>query len=261
MIGLVAIAAATAALPASTFKPAGKWTLDYQPALCLLTRQFTKEPAKATFGLRQAPADSQSEAILLFDDDADDRVRRGIVALKLPGAGKAVLSGSAVSTKVPGSRQRLLRFLVPHSTMTALAQEKSVTVEELGRPEMTFDLEGASGAIRALQTCEAEHIKAWGVDPSLMAAPAKPIGDVAALFAFPLQAAVNRQAGETTVRWKIDVSGRVSDCTVMQSSGHAALDTAACARIAKLGRYTPAVGKDGKPMPWVETRRIIWALG
>ncbi|RYY14971.1 MAG: energy transducer TonB [Alphaproteobacteria bacterium] len=254
MIGLSLLAAA-----AAMYTPAGKWTLDYQQDLCLLTRPFSAGGTKATLGFRQAPADSQTEVIVLFADDPDSRLRRGFVIMKVGGLPVSTLSG-AVSERVPGGHQRLLRFIAARDQVAALATAPDVTIEVIGEQPLTFSLERGSAALGALQTCENDQVASWGIDLSAVAKPAKAI-DPAKWLRFPLEAAANRRAGETTVRWTIDVTGRVSDCVVVRTSGTPILDKAACTQVLQHGLYEPAIGKDGKPTPWIETRRILWALG
>jgi TonB family protein len=256
MIAALVLAAAATA----TYSPAGKWTLDYQQDLCQLTRPFVAESAKITLGFRQSPADFQTEIVVLFADTPDEQLRRGLVTMKVAGSDRSTLT-FGVSLRIPNGRQRMLRFVTTREQMAALAAATAVTIEEFDQPPITFTLDRPGKAIDALGACEIDQIKSWGVDPTQMAVPAKPIGDVVKWFTFPLEAAMNRHGGDTTVRWMIDTQGKVNNCIVVRSSGNPTLDAAACKQIAKRGHYEPAIGKDGKPMPWVETRQLIWLLG
>ena len=56
---VLAVASAAAALV-----PSGKWDIDYQQNLCLLTRPFAMGPTKAALGFRQAPADERTEIVV-----------------------------------------------------------------------------------------------------------------------------------------------------------------------------------------------------
>lgn len=253
------MALVAAAISTASYSPVGKWTLDYQQDLCMLTRPYEANGNKATLGFRQAPGDFQTEIIVLLADTPDEALRRGIVSMGVPGSNARALT-VGVSMRVPGGRQRLLRFVGAHADVIGFGSQSSVTIEEGGQPATTFVLDRADKALGALMTCEIEQIKSWGVDLSQMAVPAKPIGDATKWFVFPLEAAQNRQAGDTTVRWMIDTQGAVNTCTVVRSSGNPVLDGAACKQIAKRGRYRPAIGKDGKPMASVETRHLIWSI-
>jgi TonB family protein len=261
MIGLLAVAAA---LPTATYVPSNKWTLDYQENLCLLTRPFAPASSASsvatTLGFRQAPGDSTTEVVVLVADDDDAGQRRGIVGIAFPSGARRIPT-LGVSYRIPGGRQRLLRFLTARANLDFLAHDKEITIEEVGQPAKTFKVDGADRALRALAGCEGDQLRAWGVDPDKMATPPKPVCDVAKWFSFPGLAAANRLAGTTTLRWTIDTQGKIGECTIIRSSGTPLLDNEACGQIRKRGAYQPAIGKDGKPMMWMETRQIIWSLG
>ena len=256
MIVAFAVAAAVSGV---SYSPVGKWTMDYQQDLCLLTRPYESNGTKVTLGFRQAPGDFQTEVIILSADSPDEALRGGGVIMR-PDPATTIIS-MGVSLRIPGGRKRVLRFMAPHAQIVGLGSQVGLTIEELGQGAMTFPLDRADKALRALVTCETDQIRSWGVDLSQMAVTAKPIGDVTKWFVFPLQAAHNRQDGDTTVRWSIDTKGRVDGCTIVRSSGNPILDSSACKQIIKRGKYQPAIGKDGKPMRSLETRLLIWSLG
>jgi TonB family protein len=252
------VALAAAAVSMVSYTAAGKWTMDYQQDLCLLTRPYTANGAKVTLGFRQVPGDPETEVIILSADSPDATLRRGGVLLR-PDPATTMLS-IGVSLRIPGGRQRLLRFMAGHDQILGLGSQARLTIEELGEGAMTFPLDRADKALRALATCEIDQIRSWGVDLAQMATPAQPIGDVATWFAFPLEPAMKNHDGNTTVRWTIDPTGAVTACTVIRSSGNPVLDKAACTQVVKHAKYQPAMGRDGKPMASIETRNLIWAL-
>lgn len=73
------------------------------------------------------------------------------------------------------------------------------------------------------------------------------------LLLFALLQAADQQAkpfpNEASVRAELTISptGRVTACTIVQSSGHADLDKLACDTVTRRARFTPARDKDGKP--------------
>lgn len=72
-----------------------------------------------------------------------------------------------------------------------------------------------------------------------------------------------RQAGvQGTTGFKLVVGpdGRVTDCTILQSSGSASLDAASCRLMRSRARFEPARDKDGRPTSDVVTTRIAWRL-
>jgi protein TonB len=52
----------------------------------------------------------------------------------------------------------------------------------------------------------------------------------------------------------------VADCSITQSSGSTALDTATCNIIRRRARYTPAKDQAGNPIAGTDSARIRWEL-
>jgi len=63
-------------------------------------------------------------------------------------------------------------------------------------------------------------------------------------------------------RFSLDVSatGRVTNCTITRSTGHAALDQATCSLITKRARFEPALDTSGGPTNGVFTSSVRWKL-
>ncbi len=67
---------------------------------------------------------------------------------------------------------------------------------------------------------------------------------------FPLQARKNHWSGKVVIKAVLDETGKVTRCTVLESSGHKALDDAAIQAIMQW-KYSPGK-KDGKAVKtWV----------
>jgi TonB family C-terminal domain len=64
--------------------------------------------------------------------------------------------------------------------------------------------------------------------------------------------------GVIRLRYTIGIDGRVSDCSVIQSSGLPDFDRATCARITARFRFRPARDLEGRPTPFVMTETHGW---
>lgn len=71
-----------------------------------------------------------------------------------------------------------------------------------------------------------------------------------------------RQGHTGTVRFRlaIDTDGRVTDCTIVQSSGFDGLDKATCRNLAKRARFDPATGADGGKVAGSYAGTIRWVI-
>ena len=65
---------------------------------------------------------------------------------------------------------------------------------------------------------------------------------------YPSDAVKNRWLGGVVADLAIDREGRVSKCTVFQSSGHKVLDEKTCEVLKERARFTPAQDSNGDPV-------------
>lgn len=75
---------------------------------------------------------------------------------------------------------------------------------------------------------------------------------------FPRDAYRAGASGTTFVRLLIGTDGRVSQCTIDESSGHAALDALTCDLMRKRFLYEPARDAQGRPVPETVYRAQVW---
>lgn len=66
------------------------------------------------------------------------------------------------------------------------------------------------------------------------------------------------RAGEIRLRYRIGTDGRVSECTVLVSSGLPAFDADTCARITTRFRFRPALDAQGRRVPFIMTETHGW---
>lgn len=59
---------------------------------------------------------------------------------------------------------------------------------------------------------------------------------------------------------RIDAQGRVSDCTITRSTGHAALDEATCALIERRAEFNPAKDTSGKIVSGTYSSSVNWRI-
>lgn len=77
---------------------------------------------------------------------------------------------------------------------------------------------------------------------------------------YPSRALREERAGTTGFRLDIGADGRVTNCTVTSSSGHADLDAEVCRLMSRRARFNPAVGTDGQPMADTYPGRFTWVI-
>lgn len=77
---------------------------------------------------------------------------------------------------------------------------------------------------------------------------------------YPREALHNRQEGTVTARLTVSPSGAVSSCTVVESSGHPALDERTCAIFSVRAKFEPARDGRGRAVEAIYTQRTTWRL-
>lgn len=94
--------------------------------------------------------------------------------------------------------------------------------------------------------------------------PVRAKGDVRGLFStddYPSRALRNEEQGTVRARLTIDSRGRVSGCTITQSSGSAELDSTTCRLLERRARFDPATDSSGNKVEGsYTTPPITWRI-
>jgi len=100
-------------------------------------------------------------------------------------------------------------------------------------------------------------------EDSEVASPARAKANLASLFSdldYPAAALAAREQGAVGFALDVGANGRVSGCTITQSSGSSELDSATCRLIQSRARFTPATDAGGATVPDKVRGRIVWVL-
>jgi len=77
---------------------------------------------------------------------------------------------------------------------------------------------------------------------------------------YPSRALREERAGTTGFKVSVGPDGRVTDCQITSSSGHADLDEATCANVRRRARFTPATDGEGQPTSGTYSNRVRWVI-
>ncbi|MCP9222311.1 energy transducer TonB [Erythrobacter sp. LQ02-29] len=67
-------------------------------------------------------------------------------------------------------------------------------------------------------------------------------------------------AGTASFRLSIGTDGKVKQCSITRSTGHAALDDATCALVSKRAKFKPATGSSGAKVAGSYTGSVRWQI-
>lgn len=239
--------------------PTGKWNVDYGENGCILGRQFGSGKNSVILGWRALPLDDDME-LQINQPGYDESLRLGTVALSLAGRSDKVLSQSFPATL----GMRRITAWVKAATFADLPADATLTLTPSRGKALRVTLSGGKNAFAALATCNQSLLKEWGIDPAETAAIATPAsGDAARWYHssdYPIDALRRGAIGNTTMLWTVATDGSVPECRVLIRSGTDSLDDAACAAAKRRGRFTPAMGHDGKPVTSHKVARLTWSF-
>jgi TonB family protein len=254
-----ALILASVAAPAPQPVPA-RWVADWGDTKCSLSR----EAEKAVLSLQFAPG---TEAIELRAADLrwkkaplrdgqevgitlDGRPAGSIPVLQLAGKGLQGFTGQ-------GLTRDFLRQFAKSSTLRLQVDGSSV---------LELPIPGAEKAVEALLACEADALRAWGIDPAdrlpvkTLPRAHKHLISLVTHSDYPSEALGTNAQGTTVVRLTVEASGRVSECRLLSSSGSVPIDRKTCAVFRERARFDPATGSDGQPTKAYVVTRITWRM-
>jgi len=77
---------------------------------------------------------------------------------------------------------------------------------------------------------------------------------------YPASALKERAEGSVRFRLDVGADGRVTGCTILESSGNSSLDSATCSLAQRRFRFTPARDAQGQPVAGHAIRAVRWAM-
>lgn len=263
---IVATAASAQTQPESPAK--ARWILKAEDTSCKLIRSQGFDGAPA-FEIGGRPGNDTSTMLL-----ASAVWKKDLVRSETPAEIVIVPSGERVSaTAYPLSIANvkgngLALYAINKSFAQSFPSAAGFTVEAKGKRLAQVAFGGADRAYKMFKECEDDLLKAWGLDPVAHAALLKRpepagTGNIAQWFSdkdYPSEASNRGVSGESVVRIKVKLDGRVGECVIAVSSGDKSLDQASCAVILKRGRFVPAIDRDGKAVVADAVTSVRWMM-
>lgn len=260
MLTIIGLLAASAQAPGA-LAPAGKWSLDYSPGVCTLSRGYGSGDAAVTVAFRPLTLGETVEVVLISTRGGSGS-GSGTIGLDIAAKPEET---RYQSVQHPQTQQRIDRIWMPRTVLDGMPSASALSVKLGSSPAIAISTAGAGSALNSLAECEKALIAHWGVIPLKVpegGTPPKAANDKdwIKIDDYPVEALARREEGTTTIFWTIDVSGRVRDCRAVVSSGSASLDKASCEALSMRGRYEPARAPNGTPVPVTMIRKVAWSM-
>jgi TonB family protein len=263
---LVGLAVPVAAAPKP---PTGKWVADFGEAQCIAYRNYGTTEDPLYLALKAPPIGSVMQVMIMekgrtlapeqvdarFSFDDRPAIKTSLLAF---GPGKGAYRTYLINMSLSDFyAARIARRL------SIVARRVSKTFELTDVPELLKIMDQCVAEVREDFNITATTLEAWSAPQPSERVRQHASGSLSGVFKsddYPWLAVARRLQGTTTFVLLINEQGRVADCSVVESSGAAALDAQSCAVAKDRARFEPAIGLDGKPAKEGFVQRITWRL-
>lgn len=261
----VAMVVSATPLQAAPMQPTAKWVVNFDEAQCLAQREYGTAKDPFTLILKQPALGSVVQVAVQT---------KGNFRGKPEQVDGAVQFGEQPSHDIPalqwrpdGSKLTLRMINLPLSSFAAARTATTIRFKA-GMLQRELALSDVPDLLKVMDTCVADLRRAWNLSadgetaPQSLAASAssQTLSGLIKAEDYPGVAIREGQTGTVTMVVLIDEAGRVADCSIVETSGVAVLDSQSCAVVRERARFTPAVGANGRPAKQGFMQRITWRM-
>lgn len=270
--------------------PAGKWNIDFADNKCSLQRAFEINGERHVLNIEQdAPSDSfriigagpelvglknVSQPSVGLRSDLPLVAGVGLSVTTVPGYGEAATistmslwqlkfvrtrQGIAIQTpeKKPTADGEYLTYGEVDQAQAAKV-ERIVLADARGKTAVSFETGNMKAAFAALNSCTADLLREWGLDPAQHKAFVAPHMVNRESFTRQIQKSSD-ESGTFVVRLIVEADGKISNCHIEAMTKVEEIELA-CGRITRIAKMAPGLDAEGKPIRSFFTQRITYQL-
>jgi TonB family protein len=245
---------------AKPLQPAGKWVVDFGDSRCVAQRIYG-EPADPIYLLIKASAVGDGLQLSVAKKGPNGFGVQEKAKLTF-GKGEPV-ELSQLRYGVEKKQVRTVNLTRDQVNLLGGASELKWFTANL---DVSLPLGAMGNLVKIVHECRATLAEDWnGTAEKEALLKQGPTADrrVVNLFAtrdYPSQAVMAEQSGTANVVALVDEKGKLADCMVVETSGVAVLDAQTCLVMMTRGKFSAAIGSDGKPAKSIFTQRIRWEM-
>jgi len=235
------------------------WQVDWGSQFCSMIHQAGDGWPYAT-AIVQVPGSDHTQ-ILLFGEGTQ-RPPGGITSVVLAPGGRAFDVTSAPELRA----RRYVTALsgLPRDFRDALAGASELQLKAGAETLMRIPLAHVRAAVAAHRRCTAQALRGWGVDEAALEAlgrrPKSTNNFGLTIADYPFAALRMGTQGRVIARLTIGTDGRVTECTVVASSGSPILDATTCRVALSRARFQPALDAAGRPVTVHDIVVVTWTM-
>lgn len=242
--------------------PTSKWEIDYADTKCTLSRKFGE--GAASWQVSIAPWPLGTKTILTLVPDQEINIGPWLEAQIIFDGRKIGNDAYFVRYVDPTTKRSLFVGRVDQDDFRRGLLSSSTLSVRSKKVEFSIALDHVHDAIAAIDACENDLLRGWGLSADARSAMAiAPQGDVLSFFTsddYPSDALHDNAQGKSRIRFWVGTDGKISRCTILESSGSSSLDSKSCFVLISRARLTPAKGKDGKAMESISVAEVNWRI-
>jgi hypothetical protein len=282
--GAVIVAHPAAAKDALPLEPSSQWVLNYDDDSCALRRTFKDGEDLTYLELRRfAPGTSLQTMVassrMKARNPADIRYRFGdegewddlrALTLNMDGELKSgVLFESSIASPSALQSEGDMRGAPPDWRSiehAAVGGVRTFALRGAFSKQMNLQLGPMTAPIDALNDCIDELMTHWGIDVEAhktLTRQATPIDMQAAarMVGYPPKMVARSMPGLVNVRLAIDEEGQITGCHIQMPLSDPDFEESSCADIQHAFEFSPALDKDGKPIPSYWVTKVVFQIG
>lgn len=243
-------------------QPTSTWNVDFADAQCVASRAYGTDEEPLHLVLKAPPVGGVMQiALMRKPGSAPPEQVEAVIGIDE----RPPLKANMLMFTPRKGKFRIYLLNMPSSDFAVVQNAKTLSIRSRGLNE-TLALSQMKPLLDVVASCVADLRKAWNVtdaegEKSSLAKRAT--ADARRFFSsadYPAAAVSSRQSGTLKFAVLINEAGRVADCTIIETSGVAVLDSQTCAIMMQRGKFSSAIGMDGKPAKDASISRITWKM-
>jgi len=263
-LAFVAASLLNAAVPgrAEPRQPTSKWVVNFDDAQCVASRNYGTAEKPLYLAFKASPLGDVMQLAILRNGIGGEAEQ---VEATLKVDDWPVLRKSILVYKSKKASLNISRINLRANEFAPFRQAKRIAIRSAGLNE-TFALTQMDPLLKKMDECLIDLRSVWNItDPAGKQSKLKErakanLASYVNNDDYPAIAIANHQGGTVAFALLVDEAGKIADCTIIETSGAAALDTQSCGILEKRAKFTPAIGADGKPAKDAVFSRIRWVI-
>ena len=243
-------------------RPTDNWVVNFADARCVAQRNYGSSEKPLFLAIKKPPLGDTVQLAFIEKRWASDGTDYD-ATLKFDD--REPIKVSILKFEPKGAAVRTFSVNLPLNDFAPAKTAKSLTIRAPGLNEK-LELSGMAKLLNVMDDCVADLKRVWNVSEQ-EAERTDPVegvtGDARGLFSsddYPMEAVMEEGTGSVLVALLVDETGRVADCSVIESSKVAILDGQTCAILRERARFKPATDAAGKNVKGSFRQRITWRI-